>query len=151
MTVTYRPLRNTGTHRIVGLDGFAPGPIFSDAVRIDLGPGALVLVSGKIGARRDNPDDPPFGMREQAERIFADIGRSLAVEGGTLADVVRMRVYVTDISPEAVRALHEVRAELFEAGRYPASTLVEVSGFVVPDALVEIEVEAFVPADRQVS
>ena len=87
-------------------------------------------------------------MREQAERIFADIGRTLAVEGGVLADVVRMRVYVTDISPPAVRALHEVRAELFEVGHYPASTLVEVSGFVVPDALVEIEVEAFVPADR---
>ena len=149
MTVTHRPIRNAGNHRIVGLEGFAPGPVFSDAVRIDLGTGALVLVSGKIGARRDNPDDPPLGMREQAERIFADIGRSLAVEGGVLADVVRMRVYVTDISPEAVRALHEVRAELFEAGRYPASTLVQVSGFVVPDALVEIEVEAFVPAEQQ--
>ncbi len=144
MTVTYRPLPGTGPSGIVGLEDFGPGPIFSDAVRIDVGTGALVLVSGKVGTR--GGDSGPSGMREQAEQIFADIGRTLAVEGGTLAHVVRMRVYVTDISPAAVRALHEVRAGIFAEGRYPASTLVEVSGFVVPDALVEIEVEAFIPA-----
>ena len=144
MTVTYRPLAGSGPSGIVGLDDFAPGPMFSDAVRIDLGAGALILVSGKTA--RSGPGGPPVGMRAQAEQIFASIGRSLETEGGTLAHVVRMRIYVTDISPAAVRALHEVRRELFEAGRYPASTLVEVSGFVIPDALVEIEVEAFIPA-----
>ncbi len=41
MSVTYRPLRGAGGHRIVGLEGFAPGAIFSDAVRIDLGPRCL--------------------------------------------------------------------------------------------------------------
>lgn len=145
MTVTYRPLAGSGPSGIVGLEGFGPGPMFSDAVRIDLGPGALVLISGKT-ARAGGPDGPPPGMRAQAEQIFAAIGRTLEGEGGSLADVVRMRIYVTDISPEAVRSLHEVRRELFQPGRYPASTLVEVSGFVVPGAIVEIEVEAFIPA-----
>lgn len=145
MTVSYRPLPSPGTHNIVGLDGFGPGPAFSDAVRIDLGAGALVLVSGKI-ARRAGIDAEPMGMREQAQGIFANIARTLEREGGVLAHVVRMRIYVTDISGEAVRALHEVRAELFDHDRFPASTLVQVSGFVVPEALVEIEVEAFIPA-----
>ena len=36
MTVTYRPLEGSGSRGIVGLEGFAPGPVFSDAVRIDL-------------------------------------------------------------------------------------------------------------------
>ncbi|MEZ5263663.1 MAG: Rid family hydrolase [Acidimicrobiales bacterium] len=144
MTVVHRPLAQTGSHRIVGLDGFGPGPDFSDAVRIELGAGLLVLVSGKV-ARRTAEDTAPLDMRTQAQRIFADIGRSLEREGGGLANVVRMRIYVTDISGPAVRALHEVRAELFAHDRFPASTLVQVSGFVVDEAQVEIEVEAFIP------
>jgi enamine deaminase RidA (YjgF/YER057c/UK114 family) len=142
MSVTYRPLQGAAGKGIRSLSGFSPGPIFSDAVRVEVGTGALVLVSGKIGASALST--PPGTMSAQTSDIFKAIEKTLSVEGGSLADIVRMRIFVTDISDEAVRAIHEVRAELFEPGRYPASTLVQVSGFVIPHALIEIEVEAFI-------
>lgn len=147
MSVAYRPLPGRGSRGIKGLD---PGtaPAFSSAARLDVGSGALLLLSGMVGTSPEPPHTPPPGMRAQAELIFARMAEAIEREGGELADLVRIRIFVTDISPEAVAELHAVRRELFASDRFPASTLVEVSGYVIPGAVVEIEGEAFVPANR---
>lgn len=146
MTIAHRPLPGRGSRGIRGLDQL--GPAFSSAVRIDVGTGALVLLSGMIGRSAEPPHAPPRGMRAQAEAIFDGMARAIEREGGELADLVRIRIFSTDLSAEAIAALHEVRRELFAPDRYPASSLIEVSGFVMAGAVVEIEGEAFVPADR---
>jgi enamine deaminase RidA (YjgF/YER057c/UK114 family) len=75
----------------------------------------------------------------QARFIFEKIGKALEEAGSSLAQVVRTRMYVTDISVwEEVGRAH---GEVF-AGIFPAATLVEVKGLVDPDLLVEIEVDA---------
>ena len=69
--------------------------------------------------------------------------RRLPRRGGGLADVVRTRIYVTDISLwPAVAAAHSAA---FAAIR-PAATMVEVARLIHPDMLVEIEAEAVLPA-----
>ena len=78
----------------------------------------------------------------QARFIFDKIGMALAAAGSCLADVVRTRIYVTDMSRwEAVGLAH---GEVFKDVR-PVSTLVEVSKLIDPRLLVEIEAEAVVP------
>jgi enamine deaminase RidA (YjgF/YER057c/UK114 family) len=65
---------------------------------------------------------------------------ALAEAGGSLADVVRTRIYVTDIS--RWRDVGAVHAEVFGDVR-PVATMVEVSALIAADLLVEIEVDAY--------
>ncbi|HEY9306105.1 MAG TPA: Rid family hydrolase, partial [Mycobacterium sp.] len=60
--------------------------------------------------------------------------------GATLSDVVRTRVYVTDIS--RWREVAAVHAEVFGEIR-PAATMVEVAALIAPELLVEIEADAY--------
>ena len=78
----------------------------------------------------------------QARQALANIVAALARAGASAEDVVRTRIFVTDIAQwEAVGRAH---GEVFGAVR-PACTMVEVKALVDPDMLVEIEAEAWVP------
>ena len=77
----------------------------------------------------------------QTKQAIANIEHALAKAGARLADVVRTRIYVTDIGRwEAVGRAH---GEAFGAIR-PACAMVEVSRLIDPDMLVEIEADALV-------
>jgi enamine deaminase RidA (YjgF/YER057c/UK114 family) len=102
---------------------------YSRAVRI----GPLVAVAGTTG----NGDDLVAQTRDALNRI--EIALELA--GATLADVVRTRIYVTDIS--RWREVGDVHAQVFGDIR-PVATMVEVSALIAPDLLVEIEADAYV-------
>jgi enamine deaminase RidA (YjgF/YER057c/UK114 family) len=67
---------------------------------------------------------------------------ALAEAGAALTDVIRTRMFVTDI--ELWRDVGAVHAEVFGAAR-PVATIVEVSALIAPDLHVEIEVDAYVP------
>ena len=82
----------------------------------------------------------------QAERVHENIGAVLAKAGATFEDVVKITVYLRRIGDRA--AVNTVRRKFFGESR-PASTLVEVSAFVLPDALVEIDAVARQPEERQ--
>jgi enamine deaminase RidA (YjgF/YER057c/UK114 family) len=76
---------------------------------------------------------------DQTRQAIANIGRALAQAGARLEDVVRTRIYVTDIAQwEAIGRAH---GETFAAIR-PATAMVEVSRLIDADMLVEIEADA---------
>ena len=80
--------------------------------------------------------DEPF---DQAMFIFDKIEKALLAAGATLNDVVRTRMLVTDISKwEEVGRAH---GEFFRTIK-PASTMVEISGLINPEMLIEIEISA---------
>ena len=78
---------------------------------------------------------------DQAKGALEVLVAALETVGATPADVVRTRIYVTDVGrwEEVGRAHGEVFADI-----RPSSTLVEVSGLIEPRLLVEIEADAFV-------
>lgn len=114
---------------------------YSRAVRV----GPFVYVSGTTASDeqgRVQGDD----AYSQTLYILRKIERALAESGSRLSDVVRVRMFVTDISQW--REIGRAHAEFFGAVR-PTSTMVEVSRLVDPDHLVEIEVDAVIAAEAQ--
>jgi len=83
----------------------------------------------------------------QARFVFKKIGLSLAAVGAQLSDVVRTRLYITNVEhADAVIAVH---AEAMQAA-LPAATLVVVKALIDPRLLVEIEVDAIVTEESGV-
>lgn len=101
--------------------------------------GDRVLVSGTAASGPDGSVIGSGDAGEQTRAILRIVANALAEAGGGLPDVVRTRIYVTDIELwPAVAAAH---LEAFGEVR-PAATMVEVARLIHPDMLVEIEVEA---------
>ena len=96
-------------------------------------------VAGTTDAGPDGRSRHPGDVAAQARAVLEIIERALAEAGFGLADVVRTRMFVTDIARSAeVLAVH---GAVFGEIR-PAATMVEVSALIEPSALIEIEAEA---------
>lgn len=115
---------------------------FSRAVRT----GCHLAVSGTAPLAADGTVASPGDMHGQTRRCLEIIAQAVAHAGLSLADVVRTRVMLTDISrwEEAAQAQGEVFSDI-----RPACTFVEVKGFINPQWLVEIEAECVAQEHRQ--
>ncbi|HEY7283642.1 MAG TPA: RidA family protein [Actinomycetota bacterium] len=120
-------------------DGLAPGNGYSHAV---VASGRLVAVAGQVAMddRGELVGEGDAGA--QAERVFENLGLALRAAGATFADVVKLGIFVTDIS--ILPAIREVRDRHVDVDRPPASTAVQVSSLFRQGYLLEIEALAVV-------
>jgi len=128
----------TEARRIAPLSPFEEEIGFTRALRVD----DRILVSGMTAVLPDG--SVPAEAGAQADRCFAEILRYITELGGRPSDVVRVRMFVTDIayaddvSAAFSRAMKQAR---------PVATLVAIAALYRPDWKVEIEAEAIVQAD----
>ncbi|MFN2583000.1 MAG: RidA family protein [Candidatus Dormibacteria bacterium] len=101
--------------------------------------GPFVAVSGTVGINVDG--SAPAGAYAQARRALEIIVRALEELGAHAADVIRSRIFVTDmrVLDDVARAHHEVFGDIS-----PATSLVQVAALVSPEYLVEIEADAVI-------
>ena len=112
-----------------------PFGAFCHAVRT----GEWLFVSG-LTARSDSSD--VGDIVTQTETVMERLAAVLRAEGGSLSDVVRVTVYVTEL--DRLMDIHEVRHRYF-GDALPASTLVQVSALVRPELKIEIEAVVALP------
>jgi len=111
---------------------------WSNAVRA----GDFLFVSGLVSRSSDGKTVEGKGEYEQSKIIFTKMRNLVEAAGGTMADVVKLTIFVVDITKntEVWRA-----RQAFFSGDFPASSLVEVAALGSPEVLVEIEAVAHIP------
>ena len=118
-----------------------PAPIrgyYSNCVRVPSGP--LLFVAGQVGM--DTQGKIASGAAAQAELALKNIETILAAEGATMADVVKVTVYVTDM--KYLDEITPARLKYFPKDG-PASAIVQVGALAFPELKVEIEAVAVAP------
>ena len=110
---------------------------YSRAVR----KGPFIFVTGTLGCDAQGHIIGPGDAYAQTVAALKAILAALEQAGATAADVVRTRMFVTDI--DRWEDIGRAHAEFFGEIR-PATTMVEVSRLITPEALVEIEADAIV-------
>ena len=98
-----------------------------------------IVVSGQVGF-----EDGRFGesFEEQVEMAHRNLVKELSAAGAEVEDVIKINTYVVDLDSERSKTVARVKEKYFTQTDQPASTMVGVSGLVMRQLLVEIEVTA---------
>jgi 2-iminobutanoate/2-iminopropanoate deaminase len=121
----------------------SPVGTYSQAVRVESADAVWIYVSGQIAIDLEGNLVGPGDLRAQTRQVFENLKAILKAHGATFADVVKIGTYLTTLYDLA--GIREVRSE-YLTSEPPASTAVQVMALVVPDALIEIDLVAVVPA-----
>jgi reactive intermediate/imine deaminase len=116
-------------------DNYAPF-LLSQGIKF----GNLLFISGQAGAG-DDGKIVAGGFRAQGEQAFANLRRALEAGGSGLRDVIKVTIFVTDMSN--FQQVVELRRKFFSEP-YPADTIAEIKALYDPEALIEIEAIAAV-------
>lgn len=126
-------------------DIYAPTWQFSQAIEVSRAD-RLLFVSGIMGFRADG--SMPDSLAEQADQAYANLASVLRAAGGSLADIVKVTVFVGDDYMTHRDEMREIRARHFVHEPYPASTLIRVAGFAGDSYKFEIEAIAALEEER---
>jgi 2-iminobutanoate/2-iminopropanoate deaminase len=78
-------------------------------------------------------------LLEQARQAVRNVQAAIEAAGGTLKDIVSLRIYIVNYQPENAEAVNIALQEFFSSENPPASTWIGVSALAVPEFLIEIE------------
>lgn len=106
--------------------------------------GGIAYIAGMV-ARAPDQAGAAGDEYTQAKAIFTKLGQLVEAAGGSRADIVKVTIFVTDISQR--EKVWQARHEFF-TGNFPASTLVQVAALAEPSLKVEIEAVAHIGASK---
>lgn len=133
---------NADTRFINPEDMFVP-PGYTQVVET-AGPVRIVHIAGQMGIDKDGR--LPGDFRAQATQTFENLRAALAAVGGTMDNIVKLNNYLLDIAYLPI--IRDVRLGYLSRETPPASTTLQVSGFALVGALLEIEAVAILPAAK---
>jgi enamine deaminase RidA (YjgF/YER057c/UK114 family) len=120
-----------------------PIPIgaYSNGISIPIGDRTLVFVTGQVALNKDGEVMFPNDSAMQTEYIFKKIDSLLQEAGGSLDNIVKVVIYVTNM--DDFPKISPIRNHFLGKSR-PVSTLVEVSRLTIDNCVIEIEVTAII-------
>lgn len=119
---------------------------FANANAVEIAPGKkLVFIAGQLAFDENDTLVGVGDIGAQTEQILKNIKKHMESLGGTMDDIVNVTAYVSTM--EGLETIHEVRRKYFNKP-YPSSTLVQISNFVNPDGLIEINAQAVIETKR---
>lgn len=110
-------------------------PIYSQGVKVS-GAQTLLFISGQVAYTSDGGAAHPGDFKSQARAALQCLKAQVEAGGGTMADIVKVNTYLTDIRHRADYG--PIREEFF-GRKMPAHTLVAVTALAQPEFLIEIE------------
>tara|TARA_R110002126_G_scaffold16961_17_gene67034 strand:- start:104 stop:508 length:405 start_codon:yes stop_codon:yes gene_type:complete len=115
-------------------------PHYSNSIRTESGP--LLFIAGQVALDADGRLVGADDIRAQATQVLENIRAIVEANGGTMADIAQVTVYVREI--EAFNSISDIRESYFPKDG-PASAIVEVSALAWPEFLLEIAAVAALP------
>jgi 2-iminobutanoate/2-iminopropanoate deaminase len=116
-------------------------PHYSNSIRTESGP--LLFIAGQVALDADGKLVGDGDIRAQATQVLENIRAIVEANGGAMADIAQVTVYVRDI--EAFNSISDIRERYFPSDG-PASAIVEVSALAWPEFLIEIAAVAALPS-----
>ncbi len=118
-------------------DGLAAPPEpYAHAIRC----GDTLYIAGQVAFDEQNQIVGVGDPQRQAEQVWRNISLAVEAAGGTLADVVKITIFLKDVRHAPAEIA--VRERLFEPGRFPVCTLVQVANLGLPELLMEVDAVA---------
>jgi len=119
---------------------------YSQVAEINLGTCRMLIISGQVALDKQGNITGKNDLAGQTEQVFANIKSIVEDAGGTLKDIVKLGVYMLDVSQ--VQVFRNIRDRYINLQQPPTSTLVQVSGLVRKELLIEIEATAILPVKK---
>lgn len=123
------------------------GLAYSDAVAVEMADHKRAFISGVVPWNEQEEVIGRGDVEKQTRTVLEAIEGIMEDFGGSMQDIVRVRVYVNDLNEEDFQQVHEVRNEFFERDHFPSSTLIEVSELAFEGMMIEIDADAIIPDD----
>jgi enamine deaminase RidA (YjgF/YER057c/UK114 family) len=102
----------------------------------------MVFISGQVAWDAQKRVGGGVSLLEQTRQVLRNVQAAVEAAGGTLKDVVILRIYVVNFRVESAEAVGSALREFFAGDNPPASTWIGLSTLAVPDSLIEIEANA---------
>ena len=102
----------------------------------------MIFISGQTAWDEQKNIVGRDSVLEQARQAFRNLEKAMGAVGGTLKDIVALRIYVVDYQAECGTAVGTALREVFGSENPPASTWIGVSALADPEFLIEIEATA---------
>ncbi|HYI26728.1 MAG TPA: RidA family protein [Bradyrhizobium sp.] len=102
--------------------------------------GTMIYLAGQVSSDASGKLVGEGNFEAQAEQVFSNVKIAVEADGGTMADIVKMNIYlVAEVSQDEVPKMRAIRDRYVNTKKPPASTLVVVSRLARPGWLIEIE------------
>jgi enamine deaminase RidA (YjgF/YER057c/UK114 family) len=106
-----------------------------------------IYLAGQVGVDHQKNLVGNGKLQDQLQQTFRNLQAALESVGATIADIVKMNIYVVNYQPEDAEVIGELLQQYFSVGQLPAMSLIGVQALAEEKFLVEIDAEAVVTAD----